>query len=177
MERKILLIMATLVVVAVLVVAFVMVASGGGIRGSGGFTSLIDDMEYNGNATSGQHLQMPDSWHVNDKKVVSDTIIDMTYYKQTVGQTSVYLTTIWFVYHGTKWAHPYQGHGDSFYLPDNSQDGWLTVEHGMFSLTVSSATNLSAHHDIGDVITLEVVFERNSNNQVAFGNWTPKNLI
>jgi len=177
MEKKILLIMATLVVVAVLVVAFVMVAAGGGLNRSGGFTSLFDKFEYDGNATYGQRLQTPESWDVNDKKVVSDTIVDMTFYKQTVSQTSVYLTTMWFVYLGTKWATPYQGHGDIFYVPDNSHDGWLDVSHGMFTITVSSATNLSDHHSIGDVITLETVLKLNGNGQLGFGDWSVRNVI
>ena len=177
MERKIIVIMATLVVVAVLVVAFVMVAAGGGISRSGGFTSLFDKLEYNGDKTYGQNLTVPESWHVNDKKVVSDTIVDMTYRKQTVSQTTVYITTLWFVYLGTKWSNPYQGHGDNFYVPDNSHDGLLEVSHGMFWIEVSSATNLSAHNSIGDVISLETVLERNGNNQIAFGDWSPKNVI
>ena len=179
MEKKIILIMATLVVVAVLVVAFVMVAAGGGIDRSGGFTSLIDKFEYNGNETSGQHLQTPASWHAGDKKVVSDTIVDMTYRKQTVSQTSVYITTMWFVYLGTKWSNPYKGQGDNFYCPDNVHDDsplWLEVSHGLFSITVSSATNLSAHHDIGDVITLETVLEL-SGDRLGFGDWSVKNTI
>ncbi|MBU0684534.1 MAG: hypothetical protein ABIE25_07485 [Thermoplasmatota archaeon] len=177
MERKIIAIMATLVVVAVLVVAFVMVAAGGGINRSGGFTALFDKLEYNGNETYEQDLQAPESWHVNDKKVVSDTIVDMTYRKQTIGQTNVYTTTLWFVYLGTKWSNPYQGHGDTFNVPDKSQDGWLQVNHGMFSIEVSSATNLSVHYSIGDVITLENALERNRNNQIGFGDWSVKNVI
>jgi hypothetical protein len=177
MERKILVIMATLVVVAVLVVAFVMVAAGGGLRRSGGFTALFDKLEYTGNATVGQNLQVPESWHVNDKKVASDTIVDMTYRKQTVSQTAVYITTLWFVYLGTKWSNPYRGQGDSFNVPDNSNDGWMPVSHGMFSIEVSSATNLSAHYTIGDVITLENALERNVNNQIGFGDWSVQNMM
>jgi hypothetical protein len=177
MERKILLIMATLVVVAVLVVAFVMVAAGGGLNRSGGFTALFDKFEYTGNETYEQDLQAPDNWNVNDKKVVSDTIVDMVYRKQTVSQTTVYITTLWFVYLGDKWANPYQGHGDTFNVPDNSHDGWLEVNHGMFSIEVSSATNLSADYSIGDVITLENALERNSNSQIGFGDWSVRNVI
>lgn len=174
MERKIIAIMVTLVVVAALVVAFVMVAAGGGINRSGGFTALFDKLEYNGNETSGQRLQMPESWHAGDKKVASDTIVDMTFYKQTIGQTSVYITTLWFVYLGTKWSNPYHGHGDNFYVPDHG--GWMEVSHGMFSITVSSATNLSAHHDIGDVISLETILEHNG-DRLVFGDWSVRNVI
>ena len=177
MERKIIVIMATLVVVAVLVVAFVMVAAGGGISRSGGFTALFDKLEYNGNETYEQDLQAPESWHATDKKVVSDTIVDMTYRKQAVSQTTVYITQLWFVYLGTKWSNPYQGHGDIFNVPDNSHDGWLEVSHGMFLIEVSSATNLSADYSIGDVITLENALVRNSNSQIGFGDWSVKNVI
>ncbi len=177
MERKIIVIMVTLVVVAALVVAFVMVAAGGGIRRSGGFTALFDKLEYSGNATHDQNLQAPESWHVNDKKVVTDTIVDMTYRKQTVSQTTVYISTLWFVYLGTKWSNPYQGEGDYFNVPDNSHDGWLDVNHGMFSIEVSSATNLSSDYSIGDVITLENALERNANNQIGFGDWSVRNVI
>jgi len=174
MDKKILLIMVTLVVVAALVVAFVMIASGG-LRRAGGFTALFDKLEYAGDETHNQRLSLPASWDVGDKKTVSDTIVDMSFWKETHGSTSVYWTTMYFVYEGNKWNDP--SHGTSFQVPDNSNDGWMTVEHGLFGLTVSSATNLSAKYDIGDVITLQTVLETNSNVVTAFGNWVVASTI
>lgn len=177
MEKKIILIMVSLVVVAALVVAFVMVAAGGGLRSAGGFTDLYDKLEYTGSEQSDQHLTLPDSWDVGDKKKVSDVIVDMTYRKQTVSQTTVYITTLWFVYMGEKWSSPYASDGMSFYVPDMSTDGWLHVDHGLFSLTVSSATNISAHYDVGDVITMQATLSVNSNAMVAFGEWAVADVL
>jgi hypothetical protein len=47
----------------------------------------------------------------------------------------------------------------------------------MFSITVSSATNLSAHYQIGDVISLESMLETNGNAMLAFGDWAVTNVI
>ena len=165
MDKKILMIMTALVVVAVLVVAFVLVASGGLVR-AGGFTSLFDKLQNNTNSTYHQQLSLPSSWHVGDKKTVSDTIVDMKYDVATIGSTSVYVTTLWFVYLGNKWNSPHQG--TSFYVP--TEDGWQPVDHGRFSITVSSATNLSAKYDMGDVMTLETILVMH-NDVLSFGEW------
>jgi hypothetical protein len=165
MDKKILMIMSALVVVALLVVAFVLVASGG-LQRAGGFTTLFDKLTYDGDQTHGQHLEIPASWHVGDKKTVSDSIVDMSYTVGTIGSTSVYITTLWFNYMGNKWNDPKQG--TLFYVP--SSDGWITVNHGEFSLRVSSATNLSAKFDIGDVITLDALLESNG-DVVVFGEF------
>jgi hypothetical protein len=177
MEKKIIAIMVTLLVVAALVVAFVMVAAGGGLRRAGGFTALFDKLVYTGSETSDQHLSMPSGWHAGDKKTVSDTIVDLTYRKQTISQTTVYITTLWFVYMGNKWSSPYEGHGTSFYVPDTSFDGWFHVDHGLFSITVSSATNLSMHYQIGDVITVESMLTTNSYAMLAFGDWAVSDVL
>lgn len=177
MDKKIILIMVSLVVVAMIVVLFVLAAAGGGLRRAGGFTETFDKLAYTGSEVRGQHLELPSSWHEGDKKTVSDTIVDMTYRKQSVSQTTVYITTLWFVYMGTKWSNPYQSAGMLFYVPDTSSDGYFTVDHGLFSLTVSSATNLSAHYDIGDVITVDTMLVINSNAMVAFGEWAVADVL
>ncbi len=172
MDKKILMIMVSLVVAAAIVVAVVMVAAGGGLSRSGGFTSLLDKLVYTGNATEYQRLSLPESWDEGDVKKVSDVVVDMVYYRQTVQQTSVYITTLWFAYLGDKWANEYLGDGNQFYVPDNSHDGWLRVDHGLFSLTVSSATNISAKYDVGETITLQSTLLLNENAMLAFGDWT-----
>ncbi|MGQ9587548.1 MAG: hypothetical protein ACUVT7_04100 [Thermoplasmata archaeon] len=174
MDKKIIAIMVTLVVVAALVVAVVMVAAGG-IRRPGGFTDLFDKLEYNGTDTYDFDLSLPDSWDVGDKKTVSDIIVDMFFEKRTIGQTSVYITTMYFVYLGNKWNNPQEG--TSFNVPVDSGNGWLHVDHGRFSITVSSATNLSAEYDVGDVITLETSLVQNSNTMLAFGDWVVANTL
>jgi hypothetical protein len=174
MDKKILTIMVALLVVAVLVVAFVMIASGG-LQRAGGFTTLFDKLEYDGDATFRQQLACPDSWDVGDKKEVSDKIVDMSFWMEEHGSTSVYWTTIWFIYQGNEWNDP--SRGTVFYIPDDSGDGWLTVDHGVFALTVSSATNISAKYDIGDVITLETVLVLNNNVVTAFGDWIVSSTI
>ena len=166
MDRKIIAIMVTLVVVAALVVAFVMVAAGG-FRQAGGFTELFDKLEYTGNGTHNQDLALPTSWHVGDKKEVSDTIVDMEYSRQTVGSTSVYITTLWFVYEGNKWNNPLQG--TSFHVP--VEDGLMHVDHGLFHITVSSATNLSAVYDVGEVITMDTMLKTSSSGALVFSEW------
>lgn len=177
MEKKILMIMASLVVVAALVVAVVMVAAGGGLSRAGGFTNLFDKLVYTGNATEYQRLSLPQSWHEGDQKTVTDVIVDMTYYRQTVQQTSVYITTLWFVYLGDKWAKEYLGDGNQFYVPDKSHDGLLPVDNGLFYLTVSSATNISAKYDVGESITLQTTLLLNRNAVLAFGDWTVANTM
>jgi len=177
MDKKIIAIMVTLVVVAALVVAFVVVAAGGGLRKAGGFTALFDQLEYTGDANHDQRLEMPSGWHSGDKKSVSDQIVDLTYRKTTVSQTSVYITTLWFVYVGDKWSDAYQGEGTTFYVPTTGYGSWLHIDHGMFSITVSSATNLSAHYSIGDVITVDTMLETNSLAMLAFGDWAVSDLI
>ncbi len=177
MDRKIIGVMVTLVVVAVIVVAFVVFAAGGGIRSrAGGFTSMFDDLQNPGQGTFEQNLALPTDWHVNQVKKVSDTIVDLSYTKQTVAQTTVYVTTLHFVYLGDLWNDPFNG-GTNFNVPDNSFDGWMSVDHGLFRITVSSATNLSAHYQPGDVINLEVVLLTNVNSQLAFGEWSVVDTI
>jgi len=177
MEKRILAIMVTLVVVAALVVGFVMIAAGGGWRSAGGFTDLFDELEYTGDAVTNQYLSLPSEWDRSDKKVVSDIIIDMTYRKQIVSQTTVYITTMYFVYVGTQWSNPYLGYGQYFYVPVTYGNYWMHVEHGQFSIQVSSATNLSADYHIGDVITLESTLGLNGNAILAFGEWNVKGVL
>jgi hypothetical protein len=173
MEKKILAIMVSLVVIAAVVVGVVMVASGGLVR-AGGFTSLFDKMENTGSATYNQVLAMPSGWSVGKDVKVSDTIMDMSYQKQTVSSTTVYLTTIWFQYMGEKWNDPTRG--TSFYVPDTSHAGFMHVVHGSFTLTVSSATNISAKYHIGGTITLETALVSNGVD-VAFGDWHVASII
>ena len=174
MEKKIIAIMVSLLIVAALVVASVLIAAGG-IQRAGGFTSLFDKLENPDPAAEDIELRMPSGWSVGDKKTVSDTIVDMSYYRQTVGQTSVYITTLWFVYLGDKWNDPLSG--TYFSVPDSSGDGWMYIDHGMFYLRVSSATNLSASYDIGDVITVETMLVMNNNAMTAFGDWVVADTI
>ncbi len=177
MERRIIGIMVTLVVVAAVVVAFVMIAAGGGWRSAGGFTDLFDDLVYTGNATTNQMLSLPSGWSQGDKKVVSDVITDMVYRKQPVSQTTVYITTVYFVYLGNKWSNPYQGSGQNFNVPVTYGNFWLHVDHGQFSITVSSATNVSADYSIGDVITVESTLKLNGLGQLAFDTWNVKGVL
>ncbi len=174
MDRKILAVMVTLVVVAALVVAFVMIAAGG-IRGhAGGLTDLFDDLQ---DPAQDQHLVMPSNWAANQVKTVSDVIIDLTYYEQTVAQTKVYVTTLYFAYMGEKWSDAAE-EGSHFWVPDNSGDGWMPVDHGLFHITVSSATNISEDYHPGDVIELKVSLVNNdANQQLAFGVWTVADTI
>lgn len=180
MEKRILAIMVTLVVVAALVVGFVMIAAGGGIRiGGGGFTDLFDDLEYTGNMTTDQQLSIPNDWN-GDTKVVKDVIVDMTYREQTVSQTkTLFFTTLYFVYLGDKWGNPLLG-GQSFEVPTayyDHGDFWLEVEHGMFSVTVETVTNLTADFSVGDAITLESKVALNSNAIIGFGVWTVRGVV
>jgi hypothetical protein len=170
MERKIIVIMLTLVVVAIVVIGIVMVAAVG-IKKAGGFTGLFDDLEYSGDLTFRQPLEIPDSWDEGDVKSVSDTIVDMFYNKQTVQQTTVYVTTLYFVYIGDKWNDPDEGNRFSIPVADDwGELQWKDVNHGLFSIQVSSATNLSAAYDIGDVITLETTIA-DAGGTLAFGEW------
>jgi hypothetical protein len=171
MDKKILTIMVALLVVAVMVVAFVMIASGG-LQRAGGFTTLFDKMENSGDATYNQQLKFPDSWEAGDKKTVSDRIVDMAYRTGTIGSTTVYTTTLWFNYMGNKWNDP--EHGTSFQIPTSS--GWVHVTNGLFYIQVSTATNLVAKYNIGDVITVQSTLEM-SGDIVTFGGWIVKNTI
>ena len=121
-------------------------------------------------------LVLPSGWAVNQVRTVSDTIVDLSYYKQTIAQTNVYVTTLFFAYQGQKWNAPYEG-GSNFMVPDNSGDGWLSVDHGMFHITVSSATNLSARFHPGDVIEVQTALVMNINAMVAFGEWSVANTL
>jgi hypothetical protein len=170
MEKKIIAIMVTLVVVAAVVVAFVMIAAGGFTR-SGGFSKLFDELEYDGDLTHHQTLEIPEGWYANDVKTVSDTIVDMAYTEQTNWQTTVYLTTLYFMYVGDQWTDP--SYGTYFYVPVDDHDGIMAVSHGLFSLTVSSATNISAEYDIGDVIKLRTtIVLLDDMETLAFGTWS-----
>lgn len=177
MEKRILGIMVTLVVVAAVVVGFVMVAAGGGWRSSGGFTDLFDDCVYAGNATTNQLLSLSPDWRQGDQKVVSDVITDIVYRQQTVSQTKVYITTLYFIYLGDKWSNPFLGSGQNFYVPVTYGSFWMHVEHGQFAITVSSATNISASYGIGDVITIESTLKLNGLGQLAFDTWNVKDVI
>jgi hypothetical protein len=184
MEKKIIGIMLSLVVVAVVVVAVVMVAAGG-FKKSGGFTKLFDSLEYSGNLTYEQELEIPADWGVGDVKKVSDTIVDMYYSKTPVQQTYVYITTLYFVYMGDEWTD--SDRGTRFMVPnsvthhDEVLATWLTVDHGRFSIQVSSATNLSAAYDIGDVITLETTIVIANDTTIdgikSFGLWAVANTV
>src|SRR3989339_1330819 len=171
MEKKILTIMVALMVVAAIVVAFVMIAAGG-VRTAGGFTRLFDDLENpNPTVTFHQYLELPDDWSINDVKTVSDTIVDMYLdYTTTVGSTTIYVHVIYFVCISDKWADTEQG--TSFYVPSNTQhSGYIQVDHGRFSLSVSSASNLSEDYSIGDVIELDTVLTDNL-GVLSFGSWS-----
>jgi hypothetical protein len=181
MERKIIGIMLSLVVVAVVVVAIVMVAAGG-FKKSGGFTKLFDSLEYSGNLTYHQELEIPTEWEIGDTKKVSDTIVDMYHYRTTVQQTSVYITTLYFVYIGDEWADPSEGTWFRVPMADSHGDvTWITVNHGLFSIQVSSATNLSDAYDVGDVIELETTIMMANDDTVdgtkAFGLWAVANTV
>lgn len=170
MEKKIVGIMLTLVVVAVVIIGVVMIAAVG-IKRGGGFTGLFDELEYSGDLTYRQPLEIPDGWEDGDVKSVSDTIVDMYFYRHTVQQTTVYVTTLYFVYMGDKWNDP--DDGTRFSIPieqDPGVLGWKEINHGLFSIQVSSATNLSAEYDIGDVIELETTIA-DAGGTLAFGEW------
>jgi len=167
MEKKIMATMIALVVVAVVVVAVVF-ATAGVTKKPGGFTKLFDQLEYEGTATYNQYLMLPDDWDVGDEKVVSDTIVDMLYRTHTVSYTTVFITTMYFAYTGDQWQDSRQG--TAFYVPTTT--GWIHVDHGLFSITVSTATNLSAHYSIGDVIELQSTIGTNAYAQLAFDSWS-----
>jgi hypothetical protein len=177
MDKKIIMTMVLLLVVALVAVMVVLATAGGGIHRAGGFTELFDKLQYTGAEHEDQRLVLPESWNAGDKKSVSDSIVDMSYRKQTVSQTTVYITTLWFVYMGQKWSYPYQSDGMSFYVPDTSADGWFHVSHGLFSITVSSATNLSSRYDVGEVISVETMLVTNSNAMLAFGEWAVSDTL
>ena len=184
MERKIIGIMLSLIVVAIVVVAVVMVAAGG-FKKSGGFTTLFDSLEYSGNQTYQQELEIPDDWEVDDVKKVSDTIVDMYHERDSIQQTNVYITTLYFVYIGDEWSDP--DDGTRFSVPNSITHheeilaSWISVSHGLFSLQVSSATDLSVAYDIGDVIELEttiVIADDESPDGIkSFGLWTVANTV
>ena len=170
MERKIVGIMLALVLVAIVVVGVVAIASVG-IKKSGGFTKLFDDLEYSGDLTYRQELEIPEDWDEGDEKTVADTIVDMHYYRHTLATTTVYVTTLYFIYMGEEWNSPAEG--TRFYVPVEWNDGyldWIHVNHGLFSIQVSSATNLSAAYDIGDTIELETTIV-DADGTLAFGEW------
>ncbi|MCJ2533226.1 MAG: hypothetical protein LN411_04820, partial [Candidatus Thermoplasmatota archaeon] len=120
-----------------------------------------------------------------DVKKVSDTIVDMYHYSTTVQQTNVYITTLYFVYIGDEWTDP--DDGTRFSVPnsvthnDETLATWIIVSHGLFSLQVSSATDLSLAYDIGDVIELETTIviadDETSDGIKSFGLWTVANTV
>lgn len=170
MERKIVGIMLALVVVAIVIVGVVAIAAQG-TKKSGGFSKLFDELEYSGDLTYRQELEIPSDWHEDDVKKVSDMIVDMHYYRHTVATTTVYVTTLYFIYVGDEWNSPAEG--TRFYVPVEWNDGfldWIHVNHGLFSIQVSSATNLSAAYDIGDVIELQTTIV-DADGTLAFGEW------
>ena len=174
MEKKILAIMVSLMVVAALVVAFVLIAAGG-IRSAGGYTKLFDSLTYTDEGTYNQYLEIPSDWNLGDTKTVSDTIVDMSYSKYTVAQTSIYITTLYFVYIGDKWTDPVRG--TSFFVPSDADSGdYIHIDHGQFSVMVSSATNLSHEYSIGGTITLETTIV-DADGTVAFGEWAVAGIL
>ena len=174
MDKKIIAIMVSLLVIAAGVAAVVAYTTGGGLGSSGGFTKLYDKLSYTSWAPpDNRYLELPSSWETGDVKTVSDVIVDLTYEKTVLHQTTVYLTHMWFVYLGDKWSIPYENDGSRFYVPVEIPGGseWMQVNHGLFSVTVSSATNLSAKYAVGDSITLESELVVNDNAMLAFGEW------
>ena len=177
MEKKIIGIMLTLVVVAILVMAIVLVAAGGFKRG-GGFSDLFDELEYDGELTYYQDLSIPEDWEAGDVKTVSDRIVDMSYDRHQYATTTVYITTLFFVYVGDKWADPSEG--VRFYVPIADADDdlqYMQVNHGMFSIQVSSATNLSASYDIGDIIDIDMKIIETNEGPLALGEWAVSHTI
>lgn len=173
MDRKILSIMMALVVVAIIVVAFVTVAAGG-IRSSGGFTKLFDQLENpTPSVTYQQYLRLPSAWTVEDTKVVSDRIVDMYLSSTTtIGATTIYTHVLYFTYIGDKYTDAERG--TMFYVPSSTHHlGYLPVNHGLFSLSVSSSANLSEEYSIGDVISLKTTLVADG-SLLAFGSWSLK---
>lgn len=178
MEKKILAIMIALMAIAATVAVVALVVGeggGGGGFSSGGFTSLFDDLEGNESAVYRAYLEAPPSWDVGDDVKVTDTIVDMAYDRVQVGNTYVYTTVLWFIYAGEKWNDPEQG--SRFYVPVDRGEGWMQVSHGLFSIEISSATNISAEYDPGDKITLETELVQNVNVDVAFGVWMVEDTL
>jgi len=171
MDKKILAIMVALVVIAAVVVVGVALAASGGVGSgkAGGFTSLFDKLEKaDVNETYNMHLELPQSWNTGDRKDVSDKIVDMSFSRNP--STHIYTTNLWFAYSGDKWNNPTQG--TSFIVPQESGD--LHVVHGLFVITVYSATNLSSEFDNGDVITLTSTLTIHDADLV-FGDWAVPN--
>ncbi len=178
MEKKIIVIMVALVVVAAVAVAAITAGVGVGGTRAGGFTSTFDKLvKSDVNQTYNMYLHLPTNWEEGDKKTVSDTIVDMWYFRQAVGQTYVYMTHLEFVYLGEKWNNPTRG--TSFYVPQDvpGASAWMHVDHGLIEIDVSSATNLTARYDIGDTISLTTMLSVNSNALLAFGEWQVANTI
>jgi hypothetical protein len=151
------------------VVAAVTIGVGAGGRHAGGFTALFEKMNNSDvNDTYNQVLNLPGNWKGGDQTTVSDTIVDMWYERAT---THAYYTThLYFAYLGEKWNDPKRG--TSFTVPQDIQgDSWLEVNHGLFRVDVSSATNITAKYNVGDTITLTTMLSINSNALLAFGEW------
>lgn len=172
MEKKIITIMVALIIVATTVVAAIVIAAGG-TGSAGGFTKLFDKLENpDTSATFNQYLYLPDDWESGDKVKVSDRIVDMYLYStDTILGTTVYTVTLYFVYMGEKWTD--EGAGTFFNVPSTPHhNGWMTVNHGLFWLRVSSATNIAGDYSIGDVIELQSTLEYYDQTRLAFGNWS-----
>lgn len=174
MDKKILAMFATLVVVAVLVFAVVMVSAGGFGRAKG-FTNLFDKLENNTDDGYNMRLSLPTDWDAGDSMKVSDVIVDMTYEKSPFGTSWMYYTTLYFAYIGEKWHNDTEG--TAFYVPVNSPGFWLHIQSGMFHISVTSATDLSARYDIGDSITLETTLANNGNSMLSFSDWRVANTL
>ncbi len=173
MERKILTIMVALMVVAAIVVAFVMIAAGG-VRTAGGFTKLFNELENaNPSVTYDQYLKFPSDWEAQDIKTVSDRIVDMYPRSEIVeGGVTVYTVRMYFVYEDDKWASAESG--ILFNVPSTEHgDEYISVNHGLFWIDVSSPENLSELYDIGDVIEVQTVLLPNDDNngELSFGDW------
>jgi len=178
MEKKILALMIALLVLAAVVASVALAlggGGGGGLSSSGGFTALFDDLDNMGNETWRAYLEAPDNWDNGDDVKVTDVIVDMFYERVQVGNTYVYTTTLYFAYTGDKWNDPTEG--TYFYVPVDRGDGWLRVNHGTFSIEVSSATNLSEEYKPGDRITLETNLVLNDNVMLSFGVWVVENTL
>jgi hypothetical protein len=173
MEKKILMIMVSLMVVAIVVVATVMIATGGA-RSTGGFTKLLNSLENDTpSVTYGQYLSMPSDWELGDRKTVSDTIVDMDPRSEWYeGGITIYTVRLYFMYIDDKWADDEAG--VMFYVPSTEHhDGWMQVSHGMFWLDVSSPDNISDIYNIGDTIELWTDLEINDANdgELSFSEW------
>lgn len=172
MEKKIITIMVALIIVAAAVVATIVITAGG-TGSAGGFTKTFDKLvNPEVSVTFNQRLSLPDDWEPGDTIRVSDRIVDMYLYStDTILGTTVYTVTLYFVYMGEKWTD--EGAGTYFYVPSTQHhDGWMSVNHGLFWLRVSSPTNIAADYSIGDVIGLKTALDYYDETRLAFHTWS-----